>query len=71
MHDPINTSRARRLGLAVVVAIVGALAAAAVSLLPASGNTLPKPSEVEVDVVTSGHEGHLGRARHLERDTAR
>ena len=54
MQVPINTSRARRLGLAVVVAIVGALAAAAVSLLPASGNTLPTPSEVEVDVVTSG-----------------
>ena len=54
MHDPITTSRTRRLGLAVVVAMVGALAAATVSLLPASGNTLPKPSEVEVEVETTG-----------------
>ena len=54
MHDPTNTSRTRRMGLGVAVAIIGALAAATVSLLPASGNTLPKPSEVEVDVVTTG-----------------
>ena len=54
MQVPINTSRARRLGLALVVAMVGALAAATVSLLPASGSSLPKPSDVDVEVESTG-----------------
>ncbi|MDE2745926.1 MAG: fibronectin type III domain-containing protein [Chloroflexota bacterium] len=49
-----NALRMRRLALALVVAMVAALTATAVSLMPASGNSLPKPSEVEVEVVTSG-----------------
>ncbi|MDE2891373.1 MAG: fibronectin type III domain-containing protein [Chloroflexota bacterium] len=53
MQYPAHTIR-KHLGLSLLVAIGGLLTAMAVSLLPASGSSLPKPSEVEVEVVTSG-----------------
>ena len=53
MQYPADTIR-KHLGLSLLVAIGGLLTAMAVSLLPASGNTLPKPSDVEVEVVSTG-----------------
>lgn len=53
MHYQTNTTRTRRLGLAFMVAIIAALAAL-VSLLPASGSSLPAPTNVTVTIVSTG-----------------
>jgi len=44
----------KHVGLSLLVAIGGLLIAMAVSLLPAAGNTLPKPGDVDVEVVSTG-----------------
>ena len=54
MNGQANLTRKRRLGLVLMVAMLGAAIAMAVSLLPASGSSLPKPSGVEVSVVSTG-----------------
>lgn len=50
----LTPSISKQLGLSLLVAMGGLLTALAVSLLPASGNTLPKPSDVDVEIVSSG-----------------
>ncbi|MCY3570674.1 MAG: fibronectin type III domain-containing protein [Chloroflexi bacterium] len=53
MQHPADTIR-QQFGLALLVAIGSLLTAMALSLLPASGNTLPKPTDVDVEVVSTG-----------------
>ncbi|MXX32461.1 MAG: fibronectin type III domain-containing protein [Chloroflexi bacterium] len=50
----LNPTIRTHLGLSVLVALLGVLTAMAMSLLPASGNTLPRPSDVEVEIVSTG-----------------
>ena len=54
MQFSASTIRMPRIGLILMLAGIGALFAAAIPLLPASGSSLPSPSDVEVEVVSSG-----------------